>query len=85
MAACARGACKRLECGLPACRAGIAGFTGRRSGNHTVPARNFEQGNLLFHAVVRIDGALAATWVVWPEAKTGETAAAKAQRVKGRQ
>ncbi len=34
----------------------------------------------LFHAVVRIDGDLAATWVVWPEAKTGETAAAKAQR-----
>ena len=34
----------------------------------------------LFHAVVRIDGALAATWVVWPEAETGETADAKAQR-----
>ncbi|NWK79199.1 hypothetical protein [Aquitalea sp. LB_tupeE] len=36
--------------------------------------------NPLFHAVVRIDESLAATWVVWPEAKTGETAAAKAQR-----
>jgi hypothetical protein len=80
MAACARGACKRLECRLPACRAVTAGFTGRWSGNNTVPARNFEQGNPLFQAVVRIDESLAATWVVWPEAKTGETAAAKAQR-----
>lgn len=44
------------------------------------PLASSSKGNPLFQAVVRIDESLAATWVVWPEAKTGETAAAKAQR-----
>ena len=44
------------------------------------PLATSSKENQLFHAVVRIDGDLAATWVVWPEVKTGETSAAKAQR-----